>query len=251
MQLYPKILTILFAFFYINVNAQKNITNQSLVWYSYFQTVQFNDKLSVHNEISERYFINPNAQHEFLICTSLHRQLGKSGWDASVGMCLYFLNPNTPYATTILTIPELRPQIQIAYKQQLKYISLEHRYRLEARFFHNTNLAKTDLEDGYNFGNLRVRYRLQATIPIVKMGIDKALKLKVADEIQANIGSKIGINVFDQNDFFVAANVDVLPNFAVELGYMTWFQEKADASFYNRNILQFSIYHKFMFKKKG
>ena len=165
-------------------------------------------------------------------------------------MCLFFQNPNNPEAAVKLTVPELRPHIQMTYKQLINNIILEHRYRLEARFFHNTNVPKTELEDGYDFENFRFRYRIQATIHIVKLGIDKALRLKVADEIHANIGSKIGINVFDQNRFYVGANVDVLPNVAVEIGYMNWFQEKADASFYNRNILQFSVYHKLVMYKK-
>ena len=244
MQPFRKLLFILLLFTFVNANGQKNIINQSLVWYSYFQTLQFNDELSLHSEIVERRFTNPDVQHQFLIRTHLHRQLGKSGWEGSVGMCLFFQNPNNPEAAVKLTVPELRPHIQMTYKQLLKNITLEHRYRLEARFFHNTNLPKTELEDGYDFGNLRFRYRLQATIPIVKLGIDKALKLKVADEIYANIGSKIGINVFDQNRIYIGANVDVLANVAVEIGYMNWFQEKVDATFYNRNILQFSVYHK-------
>ena len=244
MQSHRQLLVILLIFIFVNAHAQKNITNQSLVWYSYFQTVQFNDKLSLHSEIVERRFTNPDAQHQFLIRTHLHKQLGTSGWEASAGMCLFFQNPNTPTATTTLTIPELRPHVQMIYKQQLKGFALEHRYRLEARFFHNTNAAKSELEDGYDLGNLRFRYRIQATIPIVKLGIDRVLKLKLADEIHTNIGSKIGINVFDQNRFFVSANVDILPNLAVEVGYINWFQEKADASFYNRNILQFAVYHK-------
>jgi hypothetical protein len=244
MQPNRKLLAILLAFLFMNTYGQKNITNQSLVWYTYFQTLQFNDKLWLNSEVVERRFLNPDAQHQFLIRSHLHKKLGIRGWEASVGMCLFLQNPNSPNATIILTMPELRPHIQMTYKQQLKLVTLEHRYRLEARFFHNTNQPKTELEDGYDFGNFRFRYRLQATIPILKLGIDRAFKLKIADEIHANIGSKIGSNVFDQNRIFIAANVDVLPNLAVEMGYMNWFQEKADATFYNRNILQFSVFHK-------
>ena len=231
-------------FFSFAATAQKNITNQSLVWYSYLQTLQLSDKLSLQSEIVDRRFMNPDAQHQFLIRTHLHKQLGTSGWDASAGICLFLQNPNSPEAAVKLTVPELRPHIQMAYKQQLEKLLIEHRYRLEARLFHNTNAQKTELEDGYDFGNFRFRYRLQITIPIVKLGINSSLKLKVADEIHANIGSKIGSNVFDQNRFYISTNVDVLKNLAVELGYINWFQEKADATFYNRNILQLSVYHK-------
>ncbi len=47
---------------------------------------------------------------------------------------------------------------------------MAHRYRAETRFFQNTNQEKTELEAGFCYGNVRLRYRLQAVIPIVEFG---------------------------------------------------------------------------------
>jgi hypothetical protein len=222
---------------------QKQVIHQNLVWYGYNQTLQFNDKLYLQTEIQERHFINPTAQHQFLIRSHIHKLLGSSGWEASVGMCLFLQNPNEPEATTVLTIPELRPHIQMAYKQQLGHVVIDHRYRLEARFFHNTNASRSELEDGFAFGNYRFRYRLQATIPIVKIADNRFCKLKVNDEIHVNIGSKIVTNCFDQNRLYVGSSVDVLPNLAIELGYLNWFQQNRTDVFYNRDIVQLAVYH--------
>jgi hypothetical protein len=131
----------------------------------------------------------------------------------------------------------------MAYKQQLGNVVIDHRYRLEARFFHNTNASKSELEDGFGFGNYRFRYRVQATIPIVKIADNRFLKLKVNDEIHVNMGSKIVTNTFDQNRLYVGSSVDILPNLSIDLGYLNWFQQNRADVFYNRDIIQLAVFH--------
>jgi hypothetical protein len=49
--------------------------------------------------------------------------------------------------------------------------------------------------------------------------------------------------VFDQNRLYVGTSVDVLPNLAIDLGYLNWFQLKQADVFYNLDIVQLAVYH--------
>lgn len=232
------------------IYGQKNITHQELMWYGYFTTFNINENWYFQNEVQERHYVKPIAQHQFLVRGHIHRLLGKSGWETSIGMCLFLQNPNDPNSTSNLTVPELRPHIEFAYKQKLKKVTIDHRYRAEARFFHNTNPIATELEDGFDFGNFRFRYRLQATIPIFKMADERFIRIKISDEILLNAGNKISKNMFDQNRVYGGLSCDILKNTAFDVGYLNWFQQRTNADFFNRNILSITFLHKMDLQKK-
>ena len=225
-------------------SAQKKITKQQLTWYSFFSSIHINEKWWIHTDIQERHYIKPLAQHQLVLRSSVHRKI-KEGWDASVGMCLFLQDPNDPEATVRLRIPELRPHIQLGYSKKYKHVTVIHRYRAEARFFHNINEEGTDLADGYDFSNYRFRYQLQLQIPIWKISESSSLKLRINDELMINAGRNITKNVFDQNRIYAALALDISPAIGVEVGYMKWFQQRnSGVDFFDRNILRFSFHHK-------
>ncbi len=227
----------------------KSIANQNLIWYGYFNTLHFSDKLFLTTELQERHFINPVAQSQFVIRTHLHRQLS-SGWDAAAGMCLFLQGTNDPFNNSI-NVPELRPHIEFNYKQKLNKLTFEHRYKIESRFFHNVNSDRSDLEDGYFFGNFRFRYRFQATIPFASFKNGGKVKLKVSDEIHINAGHSIVLNTFDQNRIYLGINTDLTKNLSFEIGYLHWFQKRiTDADYYNRHILRFTFSQRLNLSKK-
>lgn len=223
--------------------AQKQVEHQQLIWYAYFNTIKFDTVWSLTTELQERRFINPGAQHQFLIQTHVHRQLG-AGWDVAAGVCFFLQNPNDPESDLQLTVPEIRPHLEFNLRQKIKLLRIEHRYKMEARFFHHTDSGFTELEEGYTYGNLRFRYRLQFLLPIIKFNETQSLKLKAGDEILFNVGEKIVSNFFDQNRFFIGLHMILSPTITLETGYMNWFQEqKSGVDYYNRDILGLALYH--------
>lgn len=227
----------------------KSITHQNLIWYGYFNTLHFSDKLFLTTEFQERHFISPIVQSQFVTRTHLHFQLN-SGWDAAAGMCLFLQGTNDPFKTSI-TVPELRPHVEFNYKQKLNKLTFEHRYKIESRFFHNVNSDRTELEDGYFFGNFRFRYRIQATIPFATFKNGGKVKLKVSDEIHINAGHSIVLNTFDQNRIYFGINTDITKNLSFEIGYLNWFQKRiTDADYYNRHILRFTFSQRLNLSKK-
>jgi hypothetical protein len=224
-------------------SAQKVVTDQRLFWYAYFVSLKIDSQWYWQTELQERHYVGPFAQHQKLVRSHLHRSLGQSGWEVSVGMCGFFQGPNDPAAVDRLTIPELRPHVEFANRQAINRLTLDHRYRAEARFFHNTDPEGATLEDGFSFGNYRFRYRLQLSTPIVQFDEHRALRVKVSDEVHVNAGNNIVRNVFEQNRIAAGFSMDVLPNLMVDIGYLNWYQQRPTGDFYNRHILTFTVQH--------
>jgi hypothetical protein len=228
--------------------AQKKVENQQLIWYGYYNALKFNENWSLNSEIQERQFYNPTAQHQLVFRSNLERKVF-ADWKASVGMTLFLQNPNNPNSESNLTVPELRPDIGFSNKQKLGFLTINHRYKAEARFFHDVENEK--LVGGYRFLNFRLGYQLGLDFPVWKKEGNEKLVLKIKDEIMFNAGNKIVKNTFDQNRIYLAVNYKLNNSYAVELGYMNWFQQqKSGTDFYNRDILRFSIFHSIDLKKK-
>jgi hypothetical protein len=123
-------------------------------------------------------------------------------------------------------------------------LSIDHRYKAEGRFFHNVNSMLTELDDGYQYGNLRFRYRLQFLYPLIKFNAVRSLRIKVGDELMVNLGKDIVHNFFDQNRLFAVLNLVISPAITLEAGYINWFQQqKSGVDYYNRDILVFALHH--------
>lgn len=228
--------------------AQKKVENQQLIWYGYYNNLKFNTNWELNSEIQNRQFYNPTAQHQLVFRSNLERKL-VGDWKASSGLTFFLQNPNDPNSESKLTVPELRPDFGFSNKQKLGFVTISHRYKAEARFFHDTENG--ELVGGYRFSNFRLRYQLGLDFPIWKQEGKDKLFLKIKDEIMFNLGSKIVKNTFDQNRIYLAFNYKLNDSYAVELGYMNWFQQqKSGTDFYNRDILRFSLFHNIDLKKK-
>ncbi|MEJ8802568.1 DUF2490 domain-containing protein [Pontibacter sp. H249] len=217
----------------------KQVTHQQLLWFGYHNTLEWPNKWSVNTEIEERRFFNPDKQHQFLVRSQLKYTLGKD-WNVAAGLAYFLQSPQNPRATEKLVVPELRPHLQLDYKQQIKKLSITHRYKAEMRFFRNT--ANGELADGYN-SNYRFRYRigLEYTVAAINRQI---LKLKVSDEIMLNAGKRIVNNSFDQNRIYGGLNYTLSKSVAVEAGYLKWFQQRSSGiEYYDRDIVRLVVTH--------
>lgn len=222
----------------------KNKTNQQLVWFVYNNALKFTEKWGLGTDIQERRFINPSAQHQFLVRTKIQYNLGQ-GWDIGLGGCIFWQSPNDPNSTSDLVVPELRPHLEVTQKQKVRYFRIDHRYKVEARFFHHVDNG--ELRDGYSFRNFRFRYRIGVEVPLFTSKDKKVeyLSLRVNDEIHINAGEQVVMNTFDQNRIYAGFSTQITPNITFEAGYMNWFQEQSSGDdFYNRNIFRFAINHK-------
>ncbi len=244
-----KIVLLSFFLFPKPISAQKKVEHQQLIWYGYYNTLKFNENWSLLSEVQERQFYNPTAQHQLVFRSNLERKL-IGNWNVSGGMTLFLQNPNNPNSESNLTVPELRPDIGLNSKQKLSFLTISHRYKAEARFFHD--VENEQLTGGYRFSNFRLRYQLGLDFSLWKKEEKEKLSLKLKDEVMFNVGRKVIKNTFDQNRIYLGLNYKLNDSYTVEMGYMNWFQQqKTGVDFYSRDILRFSLFHTIDLKKKN
>lgn len=113
---------------------------------------------------------------------------------------------------------EHRTWQQAMYKHNIGIVHLEHRLRLEQRFLqHRTAGAASD--DRYSVFQQRLRYRLQARIPLNGRTIDSGTYYAIVyDELFKSWGENITYDSPDQNRVFAGIGYQFEKNFSVNIG---------------------------------
>ena len=113
-----KIIVFLLSIYSIFLQAQdsKSINNQDMIWYAYYNTLQFSEKTCLTSELQERHFVNPIAQHQIVFRTHIHQEIDKNR-EVSAGFCFFFHGKNDPDQTQTATVPEFRPHVEFGVKQ--------------------------------------------------------------------------------------------------------------------------------------
>ena len=238
---------LIFIFFSTFLFGQKNVENQQLLWYGYYNKLQINQNWVLKSEVQERHFYQPLVQHQLVFRTNLDRRI-LDDINVSLGFVVFLQSPNDPESESTLMVPELRTDFGFNAKKKYKYFNVNQRFKVEARFFHQTE--NNELVGGYQFSNFRMRYQLGLDIPLIKKQDAEKLILKIKDEVMFNFGKNIVKNVFDQNRIYIGLNYLMNKNLAFEAGYLNWFQQRPSGTdFYNRDIIRFSVFHTINLKK--
>lgn len=223
--------------------AQKNVVNQDLAWVRYSLKLNLSPEWVIRQEVENRFYVDPQRQHQFLVRSHLQNNLGK-GWQTALGFT-YFIQtlPQNPNATFEIDRVELRPQLELQHKNNLTpRFSLVNRYWAEFRFFEQ-NPGDGDFE----FGNARMRYKLEGVLKL-----NDTFTLKVHDEILINFGKNIVLNHFDQNRISASLSAGTFAGFGLELAYINWYQQRSTGTdFFNRNIARLTITHSLNLKRKS
>ena len=225
-------------------------TRQQAIWYGYFLTVPITEKWYTMTEIQERHLVGPIQQNQFLIRTRLQRKLGEN-WEGGTGFSLFLHHRNGSSENDDFNWPEIRPHLESTFKTKLNRVMLEQRIRGEARFFQNFDSESESLTEGFQFRAFRARYRLQATFPIAKIQGEKALKLKIANEIMGMGAGEIGAFTFDQNRISSDFSLELSPKIQLEIGYVYWHQALNSGGFLNQHIIRTYLRHTLSSKEKG
>jgi hypothetical protein len=241
-----RIFCLLFVCFVSRAQTEKNVDHQSLLWTRYYNQLTLNNKWSLHTEFDNRIFINPvvenlyemRAQGRYKINTEL---------EIGGGFAYFSVATQVPEVTYDFRTPEYRGQQDITWKQDFGSFTLNQRFQVEERFFHNAN--KQELLPGTTF-YWRFRYRLQGEYSCWKKE-SQYLKAIVYDELMINGGKNVVKNTFDQNRIYAALQYGINKNIALELGYLNSFQQRASGvDYFDRDIIRFTFFHKINLRKK-
>ncbi len=224
----------------------KHISRDKNLWLRYFARVSLPHDWGIDLEVEDRRYAFPDRQLNWLLPrVSLHHPIA-GGWSANVGFLYYTTaTPPEPKSEVELTVPELRPHVELDYRHKIQALDISHRYRLEERFTRRTENGA--LAQGYDF-QFRFRYRLQAQYPLLRPSSGRDLKAVVSDEILLNLGHRVVRNTFDGNRLYAGLNYRFSPVFQLEAGYMKFVQEKKNGDDYlSRDLLRVTLYHQIRF----
>ncbi len=202
---------ILFA---TSANAQKsNIGN----WFIYFANQKINKKWNWHNEVQYRNYNFIGDINQLLFRTGIGYNLSENNDNILLGYG--FIQSHTYSNTGNKNIKnEHRIFQQFIKKQNIHNFYVQHRYRIEERFF----------TDDFK---LRFRYFLSVNKPLNKKTMEtNAVYLSAYNEIFLNAEKP----VFDRNRLYVGAGYCINRHLRLETGYMIQMFE-------NKNQSQFQI----------
>ncbi len=231
-------LNLLFSLLTVKAFAQKEVIKegQNLLWARYHLTWNCSDKWAWVNEVDNRVFISNFHNAQLIAHSHLHYKISNET-EASIGITYSQTNPVDPETKNPLSVPEIRPFQEYYLKQKMsKKFGIQHRFRLEERFFRNNN--GQELVAGLNF-NMRYRYQLA-----LNYLANKNFTIKAVEELFVNSGKNIVYNTFDSNRLYFALNYKICKGFSTELGYLKSIQQTRNGKTYvDRNNIRFTIYH--------
>lgn len=241
-------LLILLLFTTLESLAQESSDQKSL-WYGYTLQAPLSNKWFNETELMERHLVGPFLQSQFFIRTRFHKKVTPF-FNYGLGGSMFLFHIPTGSDLSNFNLPELRPQGELNLRSKVAGISVNNRLRGELRFFQNTNTEYTASEPGFNFTAARIRYRLQAILPLANLKDEKSLKLKIANEIMAMGGGDLEELAFDQNRISADLSFSFSPALSLDLGYVNWHQSRTHGGYLDQHILRTVVKHQLKSAKK-
>jgi hypothetical protein len=241
-----RIFFLLLVPFVSKAQTKKNVDHQSLLWTRYYNQLTINNKWSIHSEFDNRIFLNPVEQNLYEMRIQGRYKIIKD-IEIGAGFAYFSVATQDPEVIFDFNVPEYRGQQDITWKKEVKNFTLNQRFQVEERFFHNAN--KQGLLPGTTF-YWRFRYRIQGEYSLWKKE-NQYLKIIANDELMINGGKNVVKNTFDQNRMYAALQYGVNKNISLELGYLNSFQQRASGvDYFDRDIIRFTFFHKINLQKK-
>ncbi len=177
-------------------------------WFIYFGNQKINQKWNWHNEVQYRNYTFIGDIHQLLIRTGIGYNLSENNDNILLGYG--FIQSHTYAATgNKSSKDEHRIFQQFITRQNIQNFYVQHRYRIEERFF----------TDDFK---MRFRYFLAINKPLNKKGLEKnAIYLSAYNEIFLNAEKP----VFDRNRVYGGMGYCINDFLKIETGFMSQILE--------------------------
>lgn len=146
-------------------------------------------------------------------------------------------------------ISENRIFQQYIYKQRIRAITIDHRFRTEERFVGTSVNENGDLKRTGNLFSGRFRYNFRAIIPLIKTDtFSRGAFVSLQDEVFLNVLQRDHVNgkTFDQNRVYTSLGYRFSKKFDAEIGYMHQFIRGGNTiRQQNNHVLQAAFYTRF------
>jgi hypothetical protein len=226
-----QILNILILFFLIVISItakaqDKTIKKGSQEWIQYYAQAKLSNKWIWSIDGGYRWNELLKNPSQYIVRTGLGFQLNNH-MKVSAGFA--HLGFYTLYKISKL---EYRPYEEFAINDKYNSLSVQHRFRIEERYFKSVFDGNTQPGNTFNF---RFRYQFSMNIKLIKLSAtkpDKIFSANMGDEIFINAGKEIVYNVLDQNRFLIGPAISFTKDFTVGITYNTQFAATTTAKSY-------------------
>jgi Protein of unknown function (DUF2490) len=206
---------IILSFVPVKINAQNSEIGN---WFIYFGNQRINKKWNWWNEVQYRNYNFIGDLRQLVFRTGLGFNLTENNNNVLLGYAYVYSEPYVPGTSKKTSNSNNTIYQQFITRQNFGRVFIQHRYRIEERFF------------TYDFG-MRFRYFLSFNIPITKEVIEsKVVYLSAYNEIFLRSKDP----VFDQDRIYGAVGYAISNFLRLETGLMYQI-------FQNENKLQFQI----------
>lgn len=207
-------------------------------WFQYYNQTKLNNKWTWLIDGSYRRKDNFSELSQYLIRTGIGYSINK---DVKINAGIAHFGF---VSSEQLSKVEFRPYQEVIVKNKLKKISLNHRFRVEQRYFYP--VINGDLQNLSTF-NFRYRYALIASIPLFnfsKENPDKKLLLNIGDELFINSGKDIVYNIFDQNRILISPTIQFNKKLSIAITWNEIYATTTLANTYKKtHVLWIQIKH--------
>jgi hypothetical protein len=223
--------SILLVFAFVNFSTIAIAQNSKVGdWLIYFGNQKINSKFNWHNEVQYRNYNFIGDENQLLFRTGIGYNLSENNNNLLLGYG--FIETKTYTASGLksdkVVKNEHRIYQQFITKQNFNNFYIQHRYRIEERFF--TNDFK-----------MRFRYFLGMNKPITKKTMGKnAIYLSAYNEIFLNDEKP----TFDRNRLYGAIGYCINKNIKIETGFMVQMLENSRTSQFQIVIFNNTPFHK-------
>ncbi|WP_046368627.1 DUF2490 domain-containing protein [Flavihumibacter petaseus] len=214
-------------------------------WLATFYSVDFNKKSGLIGDVQFRSGDDFNHMQTLMLRAGYQYKL-KPWMTATVGYALVqhrrTINGFSGYG------PEHRIWEQLILLQKVKFINIQHRFRLEQRFISKSYEDDGSIRHDGNIYSNRFRYFFRSVIPFGgQKDFSRGAFGAVQDEVMLQFGDKSGTNgkVFDQNRLYLALGYRFSKKVDLEAGYMNQYVEGRQDNFVNNHVIQLATYLRF------
>ena len=217
-------------FYFISIIFSTSITAQQSDignWFIYFGNQPLNKKWNLHNEVQYRNYNVAGDLQQLLLRTGVGYNLTENNNNLLLGYAYIHSKNYVPNKTEKVSTDEHRIFQQFINRQNIGKVFLQHRYRIEERFF------KDDFQ-------MRFRYLLGVNIPFGKKKMSpNTVYISAYNEIFINAQN----NYFDRNRLYGAIGYVFNKYLKAEAGFMAQTLQAR-----NRNQFQIVFFNNLPFQ---
>ncbi len=224
----------------IAAKAQHTTVHTNILWAGYNNTIRFNKKWSLVNDLQVRTKDWADKWLLYAIRTGLSYNINDN---AAVTAGFTVFESAQYEGNDFFFKNEWRPWEQVSYQLKLKKINLLQRLRTEQRFLQQVvNNRKTNIYQ-YIF---RLRYRFEWQFPLT----ENTITLIAGNEILVNPGYLNNSLFFDQNRTFAGINFKLSTTTNLQCQYIKIFQWRSTTSVLeDQNAFRVNVYQQFNTRK--